>query len=550
MRELLLVVTVFFLLNGCNSSHNNVVKSSYSEEWQATKYKLVKYIRTDNLSEAKILLNGIKFDDTKTNDLTREVYQSKSPQMIKLLVSYGAGVNGLAGNSSQTVLIDGVFRVVKASLYHPLSIYSIQSKDTDTIEAFLDAGSDPALGYQRVPASKRYNQKNKKTGKIILHSEEEKKKLDEKIAFIEAYSNNPLHIAIKRGNLKEVKSLIKKDSSLLSSLDRKGRSPFQVASDNNKLEIQKYLSCKLNKNCHSVSSFEIYISSSCSAKSSLKKCKTAIAKDIHGVFVTSSAKNKIAASDFDLACKKFSYTKCNEVVIKFSGTKFANKAQQLISAYQSKGEVLFNKNCGETGTKWACKNFIDTHKGLIAESRSEHALLVLSQACRVNEDGWIYQGDQCKGSWVHGEGKSINSEKNLSFIGLYRNGKRVKGLLSYNNQPMFDGVVSNGRPNGEGICFYKGDPEKCEFYKGKRVDAIFKQRIANAEQERKMDAKLAEMKKLQLQQNNKISQMQGQINSSRQNTSSGGGGIGQQIGDYALKKAGEKVMDSLFDKLF
>jgi len=45
--------------------------------------------------------------------------------------------------------------------------------------------------------------------------------------------------------------------------------------------------------------------------------------------------------------------------------------------------------------------------------------------------------------------------------------------------------------------------------------------------------------------------MQGQVRSQQSVTSkSDTGGVGQQIGDYALKKAGEKVMDKLFDSLF
>ena len=358
-----------------------------------------------------------------------------------------------------------------------------------------------------------------------------------------------LHVAAKKNHVHIIKYLLQKGIAV-NAKNKNSETALDLVKDTKNL-VAKLLSCKQNKHCKSVRSFTEYISVSCSVKSSRTTCQAATSKDIHGVFTSNKILDQIAGLAFSNSCEKFSYTKCYNYSVKYSNSKYFNKAKRALESFKTKGELLFAKKCGETGTKWACKKFIETHKGLIEESRSNHAILVLSQACRVNEDGWIYQGKQCKGSWVHGEGKSVNSEKNLSFIGLYRNGKRVKGLVSYNNQPMFDGVISNGRPNGEGICFYKGDPEKCEFYKGKRVDVIFKQRLANAEQERKMDAKLAEMKRMQEQQNARISQIQGQVRSNKsQVTNKSSGGIGKQIGDYALKKAGEKVMDSLFDRLF
>jgi len=361
--------------------------------------------------------------------------------------------------------------------------------------------------------------------------------------------NTALHVAAKNSHAHIIKYLLQKGITV-NSKNKKSETALDLVKSKKNLAA-KILSCKQNKHCKSVRSFSDYIAARCSGKSSPTTCQAATSKDIHGVFTSDRILNRMAGLEFAASCEKFEYKKCHNYSLKYNNSGYSDKAKQALENFKKKGELLFTKNCGETGTKWACKKFIETHEGLIEESRSRHALLVLSQACRVNEDGWIYQGKQCKGSWVHGEGKSVNSEKNLSFIGLYRNGKRVKGLVSYNNQPMFDGVISNGRPNGAGICFYKGDPEKCEFYKGKRVDVIYKQRLVNAEQERRMDVKLAEMKRMQEQQNARISQIQGQVRSNKsQVTNKSSGGIGQQIGDYALKKAGEKVMDKLFDRLF
>lgn len=361
--------------------------------------------------------------------------------------------------------------------------------------------------------------------------------------------NTALHISAQHNQVKILNYLIKKGIAL-NTKNNQGLTALDLVKEE-KNTAAKILSCKQNKYCKSVSSFSNAISVACSRKSSLSTCQVATSKDIHGVFTSDEIMGKMASLEFSGSCEKFAYSKCYNYSLKYSNSPYSDKAKQALANYKKKGEILFTKKCGETGTKWACKKFLDSHKGLIDESRTRHALLVLSQACRLKEDGWIYQGKQCRGGWVHGEGKSLNFEKNLSFIGLYRNGQRVKGLVSYDNQPMFDGVISNGRPNGAGICFYEGDPEKCEFYKGKRVDVIYKQRLVNAEQERKMDAKLAEMKRMQEQQNNRISQIQGQVRSNNsQTTNKSSGGIGQQIGDYALKKAGEKVMDKLFDRLF
>ena len=172
----------------------------------------------------------------------------------------------------------------------------------------------------------------------------------------------------------------------------------------------------------------------------------------------------------------------------------------------------------------------------------------LNQKCRLKEKGWIYKSSQCRAGLAHGVGQAVNKSKNLSFKGRFVNGQRVKGEILYGGQPMFDGKLSNGRPNGVGICFYKNEPEECKFYKGKRVDGIYKQRLANIEQQEKMDAKLAEMKQIQQQQSDQISQIKGQVNAAGQH--SAGPSVGQQLGDYAMRKAGEKVMDKLFDKLF
>jgi len=171
------------------------------------------------------------------------------------------------------------------------------------------------------------------------------------------------------------------------------------------------------------------------------------------------------------------------------------------------------------------------------------------QKCFMKEKQWIYLSKACKGKYANGKGVALHYNGELKFKGVIKSGLRTSGVLSYAGTPMFDGSLKDGRPNGKGICFHEGEPEECKYYKGKRVDVIYKQRMANIKQQRAMDAKMAEMKRMQDEQNKKINRIQYRVDSNQSATQSGGG-IGQQIGDYALRKAGEKVMDSLFDRLF
>ncbi|MDH5423744.1 MAG: PDZ domain-containing protein [Gammaproteobacteria bacterium] len=189
----------------------------------------------------------------------------------------------------------------------------------------------------------------------------------------------------------------------------------------------------------------------------------------------------------------------------------------------------------------------------MAKGKKEKILkdLYATQKCRLKETGyWLYKASACKNGLAHGKGYAVNFVNDLRFDGVFKNGVRVNGMISLNGVEMYDGPVSSGRPNGVGICFHNNDPEKCEYYKGKRVDAIYKQRMENIKQQRLMDEKLAEMKRMQLEQNSKISKIQNQINASRPTTTNQSQSVGQQLGDYAVRKAGEKVMDELFDRLF
>ncbi|MCK5336870.1 MAG: ankyrin repeat domain-containing protein [Gammaproteobacteria bacterium] len=367
---------------------------------------------------------------------------------------------------------------------------------------------------------------------------------------VDAGGNTVLHYAAMYNRDAVVSYLISMNMSL-STRNKKGQTALDLVKAK-KNKSAKLLSCKQNSHCYSVANFEKQLLNSCSKKSAVKGCLTMLKKDIHAVFVTQAISERMSAYAFNNACQPFSYKKCKTFSEEFTNSSKTMKAKQLIQNYIPRGRALFTKYCGATGSLKKCKKFAAKHTGLIEGKKVSNAMSYLAQKCRLKENGWIYKSSQCRSGLAHGVGQAVNKSKNLSFKGRFVNGKRVKGEVLYDGQPMFDGKLSNGRPNGIGFCYYKGEPEKCEFYKGKRVDVLYKQRMANAEEQRKRDAQMVEMKRMQQQQNNRISQMQGQVDAAAQQRQqqSQGRTVGQEIGDYAMRKAGEKVMDKLFDKLF
>ncbi|MCK4738471.1 MAG: ankyrin repeat domain-containing protein [Deltaproteobacteria bacterium] len=176
----------------------------------------------------------------------------------------------------------------------------------------------------------------------------------------------------------------------------------------------------------------------------------------------------------------------------------------------------------------------------------EIAALKQKQPCILKDQSWIYLSGDCLKELANGEGSAINISENISYDGQFKDGNMTTGI-SYsginkgNRIFVFDGPLRNGTPNGEGMCFYKGAPEKCEYYMGARVDFLHKQRaelesqrLALEEQNRKMDAKLKEIQK---------------ANTYRAPTpasSSGGSAGGSKIMDKVINKG----IGMLFDQLF
>ena len=159
------------------------------------------------------------------------------------------------------------------------------------------------------------------------------------------------------------------------------------------------------------------------------------------------------------------------------------------------------------------------------------------ERCKMDESSWIYQGRNCQSDLAHGTGKSIHEDGELTFEGQIQNGIRLKGTIYYLRNPLFDGNFVDGKPDGVGVCFHNDEPEECKYYKGKRIDTLYKQRIELAAQMEYMEMLKEEMEQIKSMQ-----------------ASSGGGGqspaMSDQVKDSLKKKAAEKVAGAIFDHLF
>ncbi len=162
--------------------------------------------------------------------------------------------------------------------------------------------------------------------------------------------------------------------------------------------------------------------------------------------------------------------------------------------------------------------------------------LIANQKCRVAHEGWLYLDGKCRGGKVTGKGQAkLIAEEDIRYEGHFENGAFVKGKLIVNGERKWDGAFKGGNPDGKGICFTKGNPESCEFYEGKRVDALYMQRKEMAAMQAKLDAQEAKLKAYEKRL-------------SRQN--SGGNPLVNTIGQEVGKAAGKQIGKMIFDQLF
>ncbi|MEH6347446.1 MAG: hypothetical protein V7785_20285 [Bermanella sp.] len=177
--------------------------------------------------------------------------------------------------------------------------------------------------------------------------------------------------------------------------------------------------------------------------------------------------------------------------------------------------------------------------------------LTAKQSCKLKESNWIYLSNACSGNYAHGIGKA-QTFTGLTFIGTFDNGFRIKGEILAGGELKYDGTLKGGKPHGEGVCMHKGEPEACKYYKGKRIDVLYKQRIEFAIQSEKFE----QQQQLLSKQQQDILASQKELSNERRNSTYANNGAGStNTGDNVLvkaikRKAADKAADMLFDQLF
>lgn len=167
----------------------------------------------------------------------------------------------------------------------------------------------------------------------------------------------------------------------------------------------------------------------------------------------------------------------------------------------------------------------------------------LSASCMVADPDWKSNSTSCKEGFVDGKATAFHRNGKLKFEGEFKNGSMSFGTVFYKNKPYYIGPIVDHEMHGQGICYFKKKPEKCEYYKGSRVDTIFKLRFLMRQQ------LLAIQGMLQSQQDNIEAQARSYPSQSYQ-PSSNGNNSNSNIGSKVLNKVGEKVMDKILDNFF
>jgi len=155
--------------------------------------------------------------------------------------------------------------------------------------------------------------------------------------------------------------------------------------------------------------------------------------------------------------------------------------------------------------------------------------------CSLKNQSWAYLGDNCLDGLADGEGSSIDKQ-GLKFIGSFKAGNRITGDIHQEGEMIFSGDFKQDKPDGGAICMFEGEYEECRFFRGKRIDTLYKIRKENAKNLAKMEQIQAEQ-----QRNQQASSLQQQQNNNKQSN----------IVVDAIKKEGTKRAASfIFDQLF
>ncbi len=583
-----LALLSLLLLTGCNSNPTYTASTSPGV--------LIIQDNLDGLRHHIGTLSNINELDAAQMSLLHKATIFDKPKSAELLLSLGADVNtkGPAGITplfyTNSVAMLNILKRYYVNI-HAVSATGLNAlshiNNADTIEALIKAGADPTLesAYGQTALTVAYAQVDIYE-KLISDSDKASVKkifqknivtVKDKIKILEKYvslSPAPKIITLARkGDLAGVKQQVKK-VNIITTTDISGNTALHVAAKANQLSVvkflantrkllntknkyghtalatvaqsksdsAKYLSCRMNKYCKSPKSFASRINQACTKSSSMKKCEQLIRQDIHSVFITFDLAVRAKNIRFNDSCKQFNYIKCKQLQSPSNDRIYTQKIDAAIQLHSPAIEKKFIAACNTKSNKIRCIKFANTYPNFKSQKEINYALLILSQKCRIKEPGWIYKGKQCKAGYAHGNGEAINNNKQLSYNGQFTNGQRTNGKVFYNNTPMYDGAMKNGKPNGVGVCFHEGEPEECKYYTGKRIDSLYKQRIEMAKQQKMMDEKLAQM---QQAQNKQLQQMQ-----TRMNHQPARGTKSKTMGDVIIDKAMDKAMDKVFDSLF
>ena len=174
-----------------------------------------------------------------------------------------------------------------------------------------------------------------------------------------------------------------------------------------------------------------------------------------------------------------------------------------------------------------------TNKSALKSKQKEisaHFVQLQARAkCKLKNTNWAYTGINCKKGLAHGKGIAEDTQ-GLKFIGTFASGHRTKGEIHQNGNMIFSGSLVDDKPEGNAICSYEGEYEECRFYKGKRIDSLYKIR--------KESSKLkAEMAKNRVVQPARLTSTQEK-------------GITDYAVDALEKEATDRAVDYIFDKLF
>ena len=520
---------------------------------------LHKAVMFDKPKSAELLIRRGANANSKGMIGVTPVFYAKSVIMLELLIKNGADIF-LKNDSGMSMF----YFISEPEVISALIAKGLDPNDQGSVAV---SAADAAKQVRKAYSEMDQNVKDNPAVKVMISN------VDKKIKILENYESMPeLLILAKKGDLKGLQLLSKKES-LLRTTNSSGNTALHIAAQYNQLNIVKFLSrntkllkatnntgknsldlvmasksasakhlsCELNKDCKTVASFTKKITQACSSNKNLKQCQPVLKQDIHGVFAPANVEELVLRLRFNELCKKFNYIKCKQLQESTSNPTYKRKIFTVMQNNAPRIDKRFIDACGVTGKTNHCLAFIKAYPGYKTEIEIKSAMAYLSQKCKVKESGWIYKGSNCKTGYAHGTGDAINTDKSLSYTGLFHNGYRVNGKVKYNGQPMYDGKMKQGKPNGSGICFHEAEPEECKYYEGKRVDSLYKQRIEMAKQQKIMDEKL---EKMQQAQNAQYKQMQSQMRNTPAAAKS------KDFGDVIIEEGQRRVVNKIFDSLF